>query len=46
MALGGMFEFLESYFNGDVDIVGEQGLRRLVNATARGFGRKTLAPIA
>ncbi len=31
MALGGMFEFLESYFNGDVDIVGEQGLRRLIN---------------
>jgi len=29
MAFGGMFEFLESYFNGDVDIVGEQGLRRL-----------------
>lgn len=31
MALGGMFEFLESYFNGDVDIVGEQGLRKLIN---------------
>lgn len=31
MALGGLFEFLESYFAGDVDIVGEQGLRRLVN---------------
>lgn len=31
MALGGMFEFLESYFDGDVDIVGEQGLRRLIN---------------
>jgi cyclopropane-fatty-acyl-phospholipid synthase len=31
MALGGMFEFLESYFKGDVDIVGEHGLRRLVN---------------
>jgi cyclopropane-fatty-acyl-phospholipid synthase len=27
MVLGGMFEFLESYFDGDVDIVGEQGLR-------------------
>ena len=31
MAFGGMFEFLESYFNGDVDIVGEQGLRRLIH---------------
>lgn len=31
MALGGMFEFLESYFNGDIDIVGEHGLRRLIN---------------
>jgi cyclopropane-fatty-acyl-phospholipid synthase len=31
MALGGMFEFLESYFNGDVDIVGEHGLRKLIN---------------
>jgi cyclopropane-fatty-acyl-phospholipid synthase len=40
MALGGMFEFLESYFNGDVDIVGEQGLRRLVNIGFRKpFGR-------
>ena len=29
-ALGGVFEFLEAYFNGDVDIVGEQGLRRLI----------------
>ncbi|MGZ5033341.1 MAG: class I SAM-dependent methyltransferase [Usitatibacter sp.] len=40
MALGGMFEFLESYFDGDVDIVGEQGLRRLVNIGYRKpFGR-------
>ena len=31
MALGGMFEFVESYFDGDVDIFGKQGLRRLVN---------------
>lgn len=39
-ALGGVFEFLESYFNGDVDIVGEQGLRRLVNIGFRKpFGR-------
>lgn len=30
MAFGGMFEFLESYYNGDVDIVGDQGLRRLI----------------
>lgn len=40
MALGGMFEFLESYFDGDVDIVGEQGLRRLINIGIRKpFGR-------
>lgn len=40
MVLGGMFEFLESYFDGDVDIVGEQGLRRLVNIGYRKtFGR-------
>lgn len=40
MVLGGMFEFLESYFDGDVDIVGEQGLRRLVNIGFRKpFGR-------
>jgi hypothetical protein len=40
MAFGGMFEFLESYFDGDVDIVGEQGLRRLVNIGYRKpFGR-------
>lgn len=31
MAFGGMFEFLESYYNGDVDIVGDQGLRRLIH---------------
>lgn len=40
MAFGGMFEFLESYFNGEVDIVGEQGLRRLINIGFRKpFGR-------
>lgn len=40
MALGGMFEFLESYFEGDIDIVGEQGLRRLINIGFRKpFGR-------
>jgi len=40
MACGGMFEFVESYFNGDVDIVGEQGLRRLINIGFRKpFGR-------
>ena len=40
MVLGGMFEFLESHFDGDVDIVGEQGLRRLVNIGLRKtFGR-------
>jgi cyclopropane-fatty-acyl-phospholipid synthase len=39
-ALGGVFEFLEAYFNGDVDIVGEQGLHRLVNIGYRKpFGR-------
>ena len=31
MVLGGMFEFLEAHFSGDIDIVGDQGLRRLVN---------------
>ncbi|WP_417068525.1 class I SAM-dependent methyltransferase [Niveibacterium terrae] len=31
MILGGMFEFLEAYFRGDIDIQGEQGLRKLVN---------------
>lgn len=40
MALGGVFEFLESYFDGEVDIVGEQGLRKLVNIGYRKtFGR-------
>jgi hypothetical protein len=40
MALGGVFEFLESHINGDVDIVGEHGLRRLVNIGFRKpFGR-------
>lgn len=36
MAFGGVFEFLDSYFDGDVDIVGAQGLRRLVHL---GFGK-------
>jgi cyclopropane-fatty-acyl-phospholipid synthase len=31
MVFGGMFEFLESYFDGDVDIEGDQGLRKLIN---------------
>jgi hypothetical protein len=40
MALGGVFEFLEAYFDGDVDIVGEQGLRRLFSLGYRKpFGR-------
>jgi cyclopropane-fatty-acyl-phospholipid synthase len=40
MVLGGMFELLESYFDGDFDIVGEQGLRKLVNIGYRKtFGR-------
>ena len=40
MAYGGVFEFLEAYFNGDVDIVGEQGVRRLCNLGFRKpFGR-------
>ena len=40
MALGGVWEFLESYFAGDVDIVGEQGLRRLVHlGFSKPFGR-------
>ena len=40
MALGGVFEFLESYFDGDVDIVGEQALRRLIQLGFRKpFGR-------
>jgi hypothetical protein len=36
MALGGVWEFFESHFADDVDIVGEQGLRRLVHL---GFGK-------
>ncbi len=40
MVLGGVFEFLEAYFDGDVDIVGEQGLRRLIHLGYRkAFGR-------
>jgi len=40
MVLGGMFEFLESYFDGDVDILGEDGLRRLVKiGYGKPFGR-------
>lgn len=40
MVLGGVFEFLESYFDGDVDIVGEHGLRRLIHLGYRKpFGR-------
>ena len=40
MALGGVFEFLESYFEGDVDIEGDDGLRRLVDLGYRKpFGR-------
>jgi cyclopropane-fatty-acyl-phospholipid synthase len=40
MAFGGVFEFLESYFRGDVDIIGEQGLRRLIHlGYRRPFGR-------
>jgi cyclopropane-fatty-acyl-phospholipid synthase len=40
MAFGGAFEFLESYFEGDVDIVGEHGLRRLIDLGYRKpFGR-------
>ncbi len=40
MAFGGVFEFLESYFAGDVDIVGDQGLRRVVHMGYRKpFGR-------
>jgi cyclopropane-fatty-acyl-phospholipid synthase len=40
MVLGGVFEFLESYFSGDVDIVGEQGLRTLVRlGYQKPFGR-------
>jgi len=40
MVCGGMFEFLESYFEGGVDIIGEHGLRKLVNIGYRKpFGR-------
>jgi cyclopropane-fatty-acyl-phospholipid synthase len=40
MALGGVFEFLEAHFDGGIDIVGEQGLRKLVNlAYRKPFGR-------
>jgi hypothetical protein len=40
MALGGVFEFLEAYFDGGIDIVGEHGLRKLVNlAYRKPFGR-------
>jgi cyclopropane-fatty-acyl-phospholipid synthase len=40
VALGGVFEFLEAYFKGDIDIVGEQGLRKLINVGYRKpFGR-------
>jgi cyclopropane-fatty-acyl-phospholipid synthase len=40
MVLGGMFEFLEAYFDGDVDIIGEHGLRKLVHLGLRKpFGR-------
>ena len=40
MALGGVFEFLEAYFDGDIDILGEQGLQRLIGlGFAKPFGR-------
>ena len=40
MVLGGVFEFLESHFDGGVDIVGAQGLRRLIHLGYRKpFGR-------
>lgn len=40
MVFGGVFEFLEAYFNGDVDIVGDQGLRRLIHlGFQKPFGR-------
>lgn len=40
MALGGVFAFLESYFDGDVDIIGDHGLRKLVRMGYRNpFGR-------
>ncbi|HKJ84235.1 MAG TPA: class I SAM-dependent methyltransferase [Mariprofundaceae bacterium] len=40
MVFGGVFEFLEAYFNGGVDIVGDQGLRRLIHlGFQKPFGR-------
>jgi cyclopropane-fatty-acyl-phospholipid synthase len=40
MAFGGVFEFLEAYFDGDVDLVGDQALRRLIRLGYRKpFGR-------
>jgi len=40
MVFGGMFEFLEAFFDGEVDIIGEQGLRKLVNlGYQKPFGR-------
>jgi cyclopropane-fatty-acyl-phospholipid synthase len=40
MVLGGVFEFLEAHFDGGVDIVGTQGLRRLIHLGYRKpFGR-------
>ena len=40
MAFGGVFEFLEAHFDGDVDIIGEEGVRRLCNIGFRKpFGR-------
>lgn len=40
MVLGGMFEFLEAHFDGSIDILGDQGLRRLVSMGLRKpFGR-------
>jgi cyclopropane-fatty-acyl-phospholipid synthase len=40
MALGGVHEFLEAYFAGDVDIVGQSALRKLVHLGYRKpFGR-------
>jgi len=40
MACGGVFEFLEAYFDGDIDIVGEDALGRLVRLGFRKpFGR-------
>lgn len=40
MALGGIFEFLEPYFDGNIDIVEKHILRRFVNIGYRKpFGR-------